>query len=95
VFEGELSTPRDVQAGVTQDFFLFPSLYTVCINDTALTPGVYLTLFTDDRCIYITDRQDGYVLRKLERNLTLMESWGERWNIKINEDNIQTIYFPH
>jgi hypothetical protein len=25
----------------------------------------------------------------------LMESWGERWNIKINEDNIQTIYFPH
>jgi hypothetical protein len=24
-----------------------------------------------------------------------MESWYERWNIKINEDKTQGIYFPH
>jgi hypothetical protein len=38
-----------------------------------------------------TDRIEGYVLRKLQCDLTSIESWCQRWNIKINEDKIQTI----
>jgi len=68
--EGELSTPRDIQAGVPQGTVLSSTLY---INDTTQTPGVNLALFADDTCIYTTDREDGYVLRKLQRGLTALE----------------------
>jgi hypothetical protein len=49
------------------------------------TPGVYLCLFADDTCIYVTDCKEGYVLRKLQRGLSTIETWCEHWNIKINE----------
>jgi hypothetical protein len=48
-----------------------------------------------DTCIYTTDRKEGYVLRKLQRGLNTTETWYERWNIRINEDKAQTIYFSH
>jgi hypothetical protein len=38
---------------------------------------------------YATDR------RKLPRGLSAIETWCERWNIKINSDKIQAIYFSH
>jgi hypothetical protein len=31
----------------------------------------------------------------LQRGLSYTETWIERWNIKINEDKNQAIYFPH
>jgi hypothetical protein len=85
--EGELSTPRDIQAGFR------PVPHTVHINDTPQTPGVYLGLFADDTCIYAIGREEGYVLRNLERGLGAIETWCERWNIKITEDKTQVIYF--
>jgi hypothetical protein len=63
--EGELSTPRYIQAGVPQGSVLFPTLYSLYINDTPQIPGVYLGLFADDTCIYATGRKEDYVPRKL------------------------------
>jgi len=71
------------------------TLYSLYINHIPQTPGIYLTLFADDTCIYTTDCKEGYVLTKLQRGLTSMESWCERWNLKINEDKTQAIYFSH
>jgi hypothetical protein len=65
------------------------------VNDAPQTPGVHLALFADDTCIYVTDRKEGCVLRKLQRGLIAMETWCETWNITINEDKTQTIYFSH
>jgi hypothetical protein len=92
--EGELSTPRDIEAGVPQRSFLSPTLYSPYINDTP-PPGVYLRLFADDTCTYATDRKEGYVLRKFQRGLSAIETWCERWNIKINENKTQVNYFSH
>jgi hypothetical protein len=57
--------------------------------------GVHLALFADDTCLYATDRKEGFIIRKLQRGLTSVEAWCERWNIKINEDQTQGIYFSH
>jgi len=46
--EDELSTPRDLQAGVLQGSVLSLAPYSLYINDTPQTPGVYLALFADD-----------------------------------------------
>jgi hypothetical protein len=83
--EGELSTPRYMQAGVPQGSVLSPTLYNLYINDTPQTSGVNLALFADDTCLYSTDRKEGYVLRKIKRGLNCMAAYCERWNIKINE----------
>jgi hypothetical protein len=36
---------------------------------------------------------EGFVLRKLQRGLSSMEMWCERWNNNINEEKTQGIYF--
>jgi hypothetical protein len=58
------------------------------INDSRKTPGVHVALFSDDTCLYETDRKESFVLRKHQRGLGSMEAWCERWNIKINEEKI-------
>jgi hypothetical protein len=84
-----------MQAGVPQGSVLSPTLYNIYISDTPQTPGVNLALFADDTCLYATERKEGYVLRKLQRGLDAIETWSERWNIRINEDKTQAIYFSH
>lgn len=77
---------------MAQDSVLFPILYNLLINYTFQTPGAYLALFADDSSIYPTDRKEHYVIRKLQRGLSSMESWRERWNIKPTKIS-QPIYF--
>jgi hypothetical protein len=90
-----MSTPRNIQAGMAQGSVLSPTLYSLYINDTPQTPGAYLGLLADDTCIYATDHKEDYVLRKLQRSLSTIETWCERWNLKINEDKTRVIYFSH
>jgi hypothetical protein len=93
--EGEMSTPRIIKAGVPQGSVLSPTLFNKYINDMPQAIGVQLALFADDTCLYATDRKEGYVLRKLQRRLNSMVEWSKRWNIRINEDKNQAIYFSH
>jgi hypothetical protein len=86
-----MSTPREIQAGVPQGSALYPTLYSLYINAAPQRPSVHLVLFAGNTWIYCTDRKEGYVFRKLQRGLTSVESWCERWNIKINEDKTQAI----
>jgi hypothetical protein len=76
-------------------FLSVPTLYGIYKWYARKTPGVYLGLFADDTCIYTTDRKEGYVLSNLQRCLSATETWSERWNIKINTDKTQPIYFTH
>jgi hypothetical protein len=65
--EGEMSTPREMQAGVPQGSVLSPTLFNLYINDAPQTHGVHLALCADDTCLYATDRKEGFVVRKLQR----------------------------
>jgi hypothetical protein len=56
--EGEMSTPRVTQVGVPQGSFLSPTLFNVNIHADPQTRGVHLTLFSDDTCLYATDRKE-------------------------------------
>jgi hypothetical protein len=65
--EGEMSMPGYMQAGVPQGSVLSPTLYNLYINDTHQTSSVNLALFADDACLYMTDRKEVYVPRKIQR----------------------------
>jgi hypothetical protein len=82
--EGELSSPRKVAAGVPQSSVLAPVLYGLYINDAPAAPGIHLALFADNTGIYATEKHARRVLTKLQRGLTAVGSWCQRWNIKIN-----------
>jgi hypothetical protein len=87
VVEDEITTARDIQTGVPKGTVLSPTLCSTYINDNPQTPGVCLALYADDTCTYAVDRKEGHVLNKLQRGLNSHETWCERCNIKINEDN--------
>jgi retron-type reverse transcriptase len=93
--EGEMFTPRIMKARVPQGSILSPTLFNMYVNDTPQAIGVHLALFDDDTCLYATERKEGYVLRKLQRGLNSVDEWSKHWNIKINEDKTQAIYFSN
>jgi hypothetical protein len=43
----------------------------------------------------VIDCKEDYIHRKLQRGLSAIETWCERWNIKLNDDKTQAIYFSH
>jgi hypothetical protein len=57
-----------MQAGVPQGSILSPTLYNLYINDTPQTHSVHLALFVDNTCLYVTERKEGYVLRKIQHD---------------------------
>jgi hypothetical protein len=65
----------------------------VCVYDTTQTPGVCLVLIAYDTRLCTTDCKEGYVLGKLQHGLISMELWCEYWNVRINEDITQAVYF--
>jgi hypothetical protein len=87
--------PKEMRARVPQGSVLSCTLYNIYIyiNDAPQTSDVYLALFTDDTSLHATDHKEVSVVRKIQRGLSLMETWCERWNIKIKEDKTQEIYF--
>jgi hypothetical protein len=91
--EGEMSTTRVMQGKVPQGLVLSPTLFNMYINDAHQPRGVHLALFAGDTCLYATDREEGFLLRKLQRGLSSLETWCELWNIKINEYKHRGIYF--
>ena len=80
--EGELSTPREIQARVLLQG----------INDAAQTPGTFLGLFAVDTYIYTTHCKEGYMAKSAAWSSVLL--WYEHWNIKISEVKTQAICLP-
>jgi hypothetical protein len=91
--EGEFSTPRKIEAWVPQGSVLAPILYSLYVKDTSAAAGTHLPLFVDDTCIYATEKHKRRVLCKLQRGLTAVKSWCERWNVRISKGTSQAIYF--
>jgi hypothetical protein len=91
--EGEMFTPWEIRAGLSQNSVLFTILNNMYLNDAPQTSDIYLALFADDSCTYVTNREEGFVARKRQRGLSSPETCCERWNIKTNEDKTQGIFY--
>jgi hypothetical protein len=48
--EDDLSSPRNIAAGVPQGPVLAPGLYSLYINDASATHEIHLALFAEDTC---------------------------------------------
>jgi hypothetical protein len=63
--EGEMSTPRIMQAKVPQGSILSPTLVNMYTNDTPQTTGVHLALFADGTCLYAIEQKEGFSMAQL------------------------------
>jgi hypothetical protein len=72
--DGEVSAPREMRAGVPQGSVPSPPLYNMYISDGPQTPGVHLALFSGETYLHATDRKEGFVVRKIQRGLSSMET---------------------
>jgi hypothetical protein len=84
-----LFTFQGIQAGMPHSSILAPTLYSLYMNETSPTTGVYLVLFADDTYTHSHTHKRcrrGLRCQKLQHRLTSMESLCERSNIKISED---------
>jgi hypothetical protein len=92
---GEISMLKEIKAGMPQSSILSPS----CISfikhlPPEPTPSVHIALFADDTCIYTTETKK--VMFSESCSIVPVQWRGsECWNIKINEDKTQAIYFSH
>jgi hypothetical protein len=62
------------------------------VSYASQTPDAYLGLLADDTCIYVADRKEGYVLRTLQRDLSAIETWCERWNTNISSKSGRLLF---
>ena len=83
---GRQSTIKFMEAGVPQGSVLAPLLYNILICDTPAEPGTYKALYADDTCLFATERNPSQALIKMQKSLDSIESWSNRWNIKINPE---------
>jgi hypothetical protein len=91
--EGEIYAPKILTTRVSQGSVFAPVLYNLYANNAPTENRTHLSVFADDTCICSTEKHEGYVLCKLQRCLTALNSWYEPWNIKINVGKSQAIYF--
>jgi hypothetical protein len=90
--EGEMSMQKEIQARAPQSLILSPWLYSMYVYKWCpQTPGVHLALFADDTCLYATVRKKGFVLRKQQSGLSSMETWCERWCIKVSKEKTSLV----
>lgn len=91
--EGLLSNPRPIQAGVPQGSVLGPLLYLLYTNDIPTTHDSTLFLYADDAMFTCSSLSPALAASKLQRNMTILAPWLEKWRIAVNTDKSDAIVF--
>jgi hypothetical protein len=83
--EGEMSTLRDILAGVPWGSVLLPTLYKLYINDDPQTIDVNLALFVDDACIMQINTRKAMSSENSSEDLIQWRPGGNAWTYKLTK----------
>ena len=87
------STPRKINAGTPQGSVLGPLLFNLYINDIPSRPPNKLALFADDTAVLARGLSLAYIIRSLQHHINELETWLDRWRIKINVSKSAAVMF--
>lgn len=89
-----LSSKFNIKAGVPQGAVLSPLSYNLYTADIVnVNHDCELAMFADDTAIYAADKDVDVVLQNLQSTLNNVSDYFKLWNITINSDKTQAIYF--
>uniref|UniRef100_V5GNF3 Putative RNA-directed DNA polymerase from transposon X-element n=1 Tax=Anoplophora glabripennis TaxID=217634 RepID=V5GNF3_ANOGL len=91
--EGALSTYRDVEAGVPQGAVLSPHLFNIYTSDMPRTERTTVCLYADDTAITARSLNPDMAKRYLQRAVSQLEDWCNRWKVAINPEKSTGIMF--
>ena len=92
--KGFHSTFKHVKAGVPQGSVLGPFLFLIYINDIADCITSNFKLFADDTSIFeVVEINSGEIAQKLTYDLSNLNIWANRWDIKFNPQKTESMLF--
>jgi hypothetical protein len=89
----ELSTPRNIPAGVPQGSLLGPFLFILYTNDIPILKNTHISMYADDTAIISSSYSLKPIARKLEKSFINLNNYFKKWKIKINESKTEAIIF--
>ncbi|PNF34268.1 hypothetical protein B7P43_G16865 [Cryptotermes secundus] len=89
----EKSEPQPIKAGVPQSSVLGPTLYTLFTSDLPTSSNITLGTFADDIAILSINKDPERAATDLQRHLSTLQNWFEKWRIRINENKTCYITF--
>ena len=95
-FENETSNSEEINSGVPQGSILAPTLFITYINDI---PHLHqhnnstIHIFADDTLITGQSKYPNLAADQVQRNITLLEDWLQKWKIQINPQKCQAIVY--
>jgi len=90
-----LSSSRNIDAGVPQGSCLSPHLFAIYINDIPCHPNSKLALFADDTLLYSVGRTNNAAIQKLQLQIDLILPWLDQWRISVNPSKTTAIIFSN
>lgn len=90
---GEDSEIADIKAGVPQGSVLGPVLYTIFTSDMPTNSEVTIATYADDTAILGTSTSHIQASTIVQRQLSKMHHWLNKWNIKVNAEKSTHVTF--
>lgn len=87
------STTRPIEAGVPQGSLLSPLLYALFVQDIPNTVGISIAKYADDTAFLSQDRHPLRATLRLQRALADFEEWCSRWQVQVNAEKSQAVFF--
>lgn len=79
--------------GVPQGAVLSPLLFNLFVNDIPRYPNCHLALFADDIAIYTSHELSAPIINNLNNYVNNLVTYFNKWNLMINTDKCESIYF--
>ena len=84
VLNGQVSTRRNIEAGVPQSSILGPFLFLIYINDLAKGLTTNVKLFADDTFLFSVVQKNK---ENLNKDLEIVNNWAYQRNMNFNLDS--------
>ncbi|KAL4121623.1 hypothetical protein QTP88_014097 [Uroleucon formosanum] len=84
--KNNISSIKNIEAGVPQGSDLSPLLYNIFTADIPTTNQTLLASFADDTAILTSNNNPDIASQNLQLHLNKIESWAKNWKIKINDE---------